>query len=95
MNTVVFLLALGTTCRITRFVTKDSLAAGFRTWMAARFGDDSRPAYLVTCSWCTSIWVAAAVVPAAYLAGGTPAFQVVALILTVSYLAGLASNWID
>jgi uncharacterized protein DUF1360 len=95
MNTVVFLLTLGTTCRITRFITKDTLAAGFRSWVAARFGDDSKPAYLVTCSWCTSIWVSTAVVPSAYLAGGTLVFQAVALILTVSYLAGLASNWID
>lgn len=95
MNVVVFLLALGITCRITRFITKDTLAAGFRSWMAERFGDDSKLAYLVTCSWCTSIWVSAAVVPLSWTAGGTAAFRVVALILTLSYLSGLASDWLD
>jgi hypothetical protein len=95
MNVVVFLLALGITCRITRFITKDTLAAGFRSWMAERFGDDSKLAYVVTCSWCTSIWVSAAVVPLAYAAGSTIAFQAVALVLTLSHLCGVASNWLD
>ncbi len=95
MNVVVFLLALGITCRITRFITKDTLAAGFRSWTAERFGDDSKLAYVVTCGWCTSIWVSGAVVPLAYLAGSTVAFQSVALVLTLSYLTGVASNWLD
>ena len=95
MNVVVFLLALGITCRITRFITKDTLAAGFRSWVAARFGDDSGPAYLVTCSWCTSIWISAAVVPVAFLSGGSIGFQAVAMMLTLSYLTGVASNWLD
>lgn len=95
MTIVVFLLALGATCRITRFITKDTLAAGFRSWTAGRFGEDSKTSYLVNCSWCTSIWVSAGVVTLAHLIGGTVAFQVVALILTVSYIAGVASEWID
>ncbi|SCK26967.1 Protein of unknown function [Streptomyces sp. WMMB 714] len=95
MNVVVFLLTLGITCRITRLITKDTLAAGFRSWTAQRFGDDSKFAYLVTCSWCTSVWVAAAVVPVAFLAGNTVAFQAVAMVLTLSYLSGVASNWLD
>lgn len=95
MNIAVFLLALGATCRITRFITKDTLAAGFRSWTADRFGEDSKPSYLVNCGWCTSIWVSAGVVALAYLIGGTVAFQAVAVILTVSYLAGVASDWVD
>lgn len=95
MNGVVFLLALGITCRITRFITKDTLAAGFRSWTAEHFGDDSKLAYLVTCGWCTSFWVAAVVVPVAYAAGSTIAFQAVALVLSLSYLSGVASNWLD
>lgn len=95
MTVVVFLLALGITCRITRFIAKDTLAAGFRSWTAERFGDDSKLAYVVTCSWCTSIWVAAAVVPVAHLTGHTVAFQTVAMVLSLSYLCGVASNWLD
>ncbi|MES4890088.1 hypothetical protein [Streptomyces sp. NPDC096012] len=95
MSVAVFLISLGATCRITRFVTKDTLAAGFRVWTADRFGDDSRPAYLVSCGWCTSIWVAAAVTPTAFLAGDTLAFKIAATALTLSYIAGVASSHVD
>lgn len=44
--------------RLTHLVTKDELALPFRRWVISRWGDDSRLAYLVHCTWCTSIWVA-------------------------------------
>lgn len=95
MSLAAFLLALGTTCRITRFITKDTLAAGFRTWVADRFGDDSRPSYLVNCGWCTSTWVAAAIAVYASLLHTTTWFHLPATALTLSYLAGVASRWLD
>ncbi|MFF7234685.1 DUF1360 domain-containing protein [Streptomyces sioyaensis] len=96
MSVAAFLLALGATCRITRFITKDTLAAGFRSWIAGRFGDDSRVAYLVNCGWCTSIWVAAATALYAYsLPDCSPWFGVPTTVLTLSYLAGVASRWLD
>ncbi|MFH8679641.1 hypothetical protein [Streptomyces lydicus] len=95
MNLGEFLLSVGATCRITRFLTKDALAAGFRSWVADRFGDDSKPSYLVSCSWCTSIWVASATAVLAHRAGGTTGFQITAAALSLSYLAGLASQWLD
>ncbi|WP_432048644.1 hypothetical protein [Streptomyces asiaticus] len=95
MSLAAFLLALGTTCRITRFITKDTLAAGFRIWVADRFGDDSRPTYLVNCGWCTSTWVAAAIALYASLLHSTVWFHLPATALTLSYLAGVASRWLD
>lgn len=95
MSLAAFLLALGVTCRITRFITKDTLAAGFRSWIGAHFGDDSRAAYLVSCGWCTSIWVATVTALYASYLGGSPWFQAPAAALTLSYLAGLASRWLD
>ncbi|MFF3749331.1 hypothetical protein ACFYYH_02545 [Streptomyces sp. NPDC002018] len=95
MTLVEFLLSLGATCRVTRFITKDTLAAGFRTWIADRFGDDSKPSYLVSCSWCTSIWVAVAMTALTQGAGGTFALQLTTTALTLSYLTGLASRWLD
>lgn len=95
MTLLEFLLSLGATCRVTRFITKDTLAAGFRTWIAARFGDDSKLSYLVSCSWCTSIWVAAAMTALAQGAGGSLALQLTTTALTLSYLTGLASRWLD
>ncbi|MEU9246764.1 hypothetical protein [Streptomyces sp. NPDC048385] len=95
MNLTQFILALGSTCRITRFVVKDTLAAGFRIWVADHFGEDSKLAYLVTCSWCTSIWVAGGVTPLAYYLGGSLWIQIPAVALTLSYLSGVASLWLD
>lgn len=95
MSLAAFLLALGVTCRVTRFITKDTLAAGFRSWIGAHFGDDSRAAYLVSCGWCTSIWVAMPTALYASCLGGSPWFQGPATALTLSYLAGVASRWLD
>ncbi|MFE1246379.1 hypothetical protein [Streptomyces sp. NPDC058735] len=95
MSVLVFLLSLGTVCRVTRFLTKDALAAGLRSRIADRFGDDSRLAYLITCGWCVSIWVAGAVTALAYWAGEETWFQAGATLLTLSYLTGLAATWVD
>lgn len=95
MSALIFLLSLGTVCRVTRFITKDALAAGFRSRIADRFGEDSHPAYLATCGWCVSIWVAGAVTVLAHWAGEETWFQVGATALTLSYLTGLAANWLD
>ncbi|WP_433856205.1 hypothetical protein [Streptomyces kronopolitis] len=90
-----FLLSLGAVCRLTRFLTKDTLAAGFRIWIGNRFGDDSKLTYLVSCSWCTSIWVAAAMTALMQWAGGSLALHLVTTALSLSYVAGLASRWLD
>lgn len=44
--------------RLTRFIKGDQLTLQFRRWVIKRYGEDSRLAYLVHCSWCTSMWVA-------------------------------------
>ena len=55
------LLGFAIVARVTRFLNQDYLAADFRSWVMRRFGDD-KVYYLVTCSWCASIWVALPVV---------------------------------
>ncbi|GAA2588130.1 hypothetical protein ACWCO0_34795 [Streptomyces tubercidicus] len=95
MSLAEFLLSVGATCRLTRFITKDTLAAGFRSWVAGRFGDDSKLSYLVSCSWCTSVWVGSTMAALTYGSAGTTAFQVATTALSLSYLAGLASQWLD
>lgn len=44
--------------RITRLITSDQLTLPFRRWVVNLWGEDSKLAYLVHCSWCTSMWVA-------------------------------------
>lgn len=48
-------------------MTEDYLSNGYRRWVINRFGDQSKPAYLAHCPWCTSVWVAALIMPAATL----------------------------
>lgn len=91
----VFLVTLGAVSRITRFVTDDHLAAPVRTAAIWLRGPDSQLAGLIECPWCLSIWVAAALVPVAYLYGTTPWFTAPAIVLTVSQLHGLVSQHLD
>ncbi|WP_078872267.1 hypothetical protein [Streptomyces sp. NRRL S-337] len=95
MNLAGFLLSLGATCRITRFITKDKLAAGFRIWMADRFGDESKVTYLINCCWCTSTWVGASVAAFAQRWEDSSWFHLTTTALCLSYAAGVASRWLD
>lgn len=94
MDLIQFLLALGATARITRFVTSDLLGQPIRATVERRFGDDSRAAYLMTCPWCASIWISAAVLAAALLLPGLW-FTAAAAWLTISYLYGLTASLLD
>src|SRR5262245_13518348 len=80
--------------RLTRLVTADAITLPFRRWVVNRWGEDSRIAYLVHCSWCTSLWIA---LPAGVLW----AFPLLPLwlwwlalpaALTMSYVTGLLSQ---
>lgn len=53
--------------RITLLLVDDQITNGYRRWVVNRWGDNSMPSYLVHCPWCTSIWVAAPVMPAAVI----------------------------
>jgi hypothetical protein len=95
MSVSVFLLALGAVARLTRLLNSDVLAAPFRTRVERRFGSGSRVAYLMTCPWCASIWIAPPVVAAAAALGGTWWFTFPAACLTVSYVYGLTASLLD
>jgi hypothetical protein len=53
--------------RVTRFLTEDYLAVGYRRWFVDRWGPESKMSYLAHCAWCTSFWVAVPVMPVAVL----------------------------
>ncbi|NJQ00216.1 DUF1360 domain-containing protein [Streptomyces sp. PLAI1-29] len=95
MDFPVFLLALGAVARVTRFVNLDALAGPLRAWFIRRGGPESKLVTLVECPWCLSVWVAAAVVPLAFLYGHTLWFQIPATALTVSYLYGAAARFVE
>lgn len=57
-----------------------------------RAGTGSALAYLVTCPWCMSVWVAGGMAPVAWWWGGTPGYLIPALALAASHVAGLLSS---
>lgn len=82
---VVYALAVH---RLTRLVVADELTAGLRERILLRVQGRPMLAYLVTCPWCISIWIAAAwvllatlVPPVAWFAGAVLAFSTVAGLL--------------
>lgn len=90
-----FLLSLALVARATRFITADTLAEPFRVWVGRRWGWESLPRELVGCPWCMSVWVAAVVVPVAWVAGDTAWFQIPAYVAAASYLYSLAATNLD
>jgi hypothetical protein len=97
----VFALAVA---RVTRFITEDKLSEGprgrlvdraWRRWRPAvpvdqrPRADEPLPAYLLTCPWCVSIYVAAVAAPVCWLWGESPYAFVPALGLAFSQVTGL------
>lgn len=68
---LLILLIIGTTARLTRLVTKDSIADPARKWIEKRMikknmrGLWNKIDDLVNCPWCVSIWVG---VPSGFIA---------------------------
>lgn len=67
MLIVSLVVAAFAVARVTYFLTEDLLSNGYRRWVINRFGDQSKLAYLAHCPWCTSIWVAVAMMPPAVI----------------------------
>lgn len=91
MIVVSLVVAALAVARITRLLTEDFLTVGYRRWVVTRWGPESKMSYLVHCSWCTSIWIALPVMPAAAL---FPNVWVIAAlsILAASHVAGLLNT---
>jgi hypothetical protein len=86
------ILALAT-YRITRLLTRDVIADGFRNWWFKKFPPESKKlGYLLTCEWCLSIWVASILVGFAMITTVTIA---VASVFALSAVAGLLTAYED
>lgn len=81
--------------RLTGLIVADDITAPARGWLIGHL--PPRPAsvaveQLLTCFWCTSMWVAAAVVPLAWHWGPRPWLLGPALVLAMSQVTGMTSN---
>ncbi|WP_414167162.1 DUF1360 domain-containing protein [Streptoverticillium reticulum] len=105
---ITFLLALGTTARLTRLVAQDTLLAPWREKLVRAAHRRSETAAgravrcvmqlaaeIVHCTWCASVWVAAVVTVVAYYFADNAAVRILAVLFTLSYLTGLLATWLD
>lgn len=60
-----FAVAVLACYRATLLVVADEITAPPRDWLIARVGEDSRPAYLLSCPWCSSAYLAPLVLASA------------------------------
>lgn len=68
---MVVLMLAAFTARLTFLVVRDTFPPVLlaREWIEDRFGEYHPVAYLVTCAWCVSVWVATATVVGVLLVG--------------------------
>lgn len=82
--------------RVTGLIVKDEVFGTPRRAtieaLVARFGDESLLAYMLTCQWCMSIWVAAPVTAAWWFAAEKPWLLIPAALLAMSQLVGMMSK---
>jgi hypothetical protein len=82
------------TYRATRFFTRDTLFNPIRNWIWKRLPpESSKIGYLFTCEWCTSIWIGSGFVLSAIIISEVT--FIVAIILTLSAIAGLLTAYED
>jgi hypothetical protein len=84
------------TARLTGLITADEITRPVRDALVRRL-DAERPAhrtltYLLSCSWCCSLHVSAAVAPVAWFWGTSPWLLVPAVALAFSFLTGATSD---
>lgn len=82
--------------RLTGLATVDVITEPIRRAVLVRLNED-RPghvlvAYLLTCQWCASMWVAPLVIAPAYFAGHSAWLQIPAMCLAVSQVTGMTST---
>lgn len=86
MTPLLFLLGALATARLTRLVVDDQITLPVRAWILRRVKEDGQLAYLITCPWCVSVYVGAAV---ASVLWAWPAYaQWPAAALAFSYVTG-------
>ena len=92
MNAVALVVMALAVARLTGLVTEDKITEDLRGWLLDRIDEDSKLAYLITCPWCVSIYLA---IPAAALVwwhADNPVAMIPALMLAFSQIAGMLAS---
>lgn len=91
MDVWVFVLAVGSTIRLTRFAAKDDIFEPLRLWVVNRVGPSTFWLKVATCQPCASVWVSGMVAPLGWWWGHTTWFMVGAFALTLSAVTTLVA----
>jgi hypothetical protein len=78
--------------RVTRLITSDRITEAPRNAVIRRLDPDGLFAYLLVCSWCSSVYVGAAGAAAGALAGWWSWTMAVPAALAFSYVAGFLAS---
>lgn len=78
--------------RLTRLVVADKLTEKPMTWVIGKTSRWGMLGYLLTCSWCVSVYVAAGVSAAWWAWGAERWFAAVCAALAASYVAGFLAG---
>lgn len=89
---LLFLLTLGAVLRVTRIITADYITQPLRERLINRWGENSQRAYLVTCDYCASFWVAIPLAATAVLWGDNRVVIIAFLALTASWFSGFMAG---
>ncbi len=57
-RTILLILEILATLRLTRLIIEDYLVDDIRQWILNKFPNNTKVRYFFTCPWCVSIWVA-------------------------------------
>ncbi|QFP94065.1 hypothetical protein SEA_JABBERWOCKY_10 [Gordonia phage Jabberwocky] len=95
MDPITLLLTILFVWRVTRLIIADAILDRPRNWIVLRYGPEQWFAYLITCAWCVSVWVAAAVFVASYWWADTAWWFIMVATGAASLVAGVGSRWLD
>jgi hypothetical protein len=92
MDLITLLLAALATARITRLVTTDRITEAPRNRLLLRLKDDGLASYLITCDWCASVYIGAAVAGAGVWAQWWTWTMAIPAALAFSHVAGYLAS---
>jgi hypothetical protein len=78
--------------RITRLITTDRIFEAPRLWLINKLDPLSLSAYVITCSWCTGLWVACVTLSAAWHWRDSPWLQVPLCAMALAEIIGLIAS---
>jgi hypothetical protein len=92
VNAIALVVMALAVARLTGLITEDKITEGLRSALFDRIDEDGKLAYLITCPWCVSIYLA---IPAAVLVwwhADNPVAMIPAIVLAFSQVAGMLAS---